>query len=100
MRSADLALFFPVAFVADEDLVDAFGCVLLDVGEPGAYVCEVRVSMLGFLTVELLACWLSIVRGGRNTFVTADTEEVDCNAATATAASNPRNIAAHNNTPT
>jgi hypothetical protein len=34
----DGALFFPVALVADEDLVDAFGCVLLDVGEPCANV--------------------------------------------------------------
>ena len=32
----DRALLFPVALVADEDLLDAFGGVLLDVGEPGA----------------------------------------------------------------
>ena len=32
------AFLFPVAFVADEDLVDAFGGVLFDVGEPGADV--------------------------------------------------------------
>jgi len=32
------ALFFPVALVANEDLVDAFGGVLLDVGEPCADV--------------------------------------------------------------
>jgi hypothetical protein len=34
----DGALFFPVALVADEDLVDTFGGVLLDVGEPCADV--------------------------------------------------------------
>jgi len=33
---ADGALLFPIALVADEDLVDAFAGVLLDVGEPGA----------------------------------------------------------------
>lgn len=33
------ALLLPVAFVADEDLVDALGGVLLDVGKPGADVC-------------------------------------------------------------
>jgi len=38
LLGADGALFFPVAFVADEDLVDAFGGVLFDVGEPGADV--------------------------------------------------------------
>lgn len=36
----DRALLFPVALVADQDLVDALGGVLLDVGEPGADVCE------------------------------------------------------------
>lgn len=35
---ADGALLFPVALVADEDLVDALGGVLLDVGEPCANV--------------------------------------------------------------
>jgi hypothetical protein len=35
----DGALLFPVALVADEDLVDAFRGVLLDVGEPCADVC-------------------------------------------------------------
>lgn len=30
------SLFFPVAFVSDQDFVDAFGGVLLDVGEPGS----------------------------------------------------------------
>jgi hypothetical protein len=34
----DGALFLPVALVADEDLVDALGGVLLDVGEPRADV--------------------------------------------------------------
>lgn len=34
----DGALLFPVALVADEDLVDALGGVLLDVGEPCADV--------------------------------------------------------------
>lgn len=38
------ALLFPVALVANEDFVDAFGGVLLDVGEPGADVCEERIS--------------------------------------------------------
>jgi len=32
------SLLFPVALVADEDLVDAFGCVLFDVCKPGADV--------------------------------------------------------------
>ena len=36
---ADGALLFPIALVADEDLVDAFGGVLLDVGELRADVC-------------------------------------------------------------
>lgn len=36
------ALVLPVALVADEDLVDALGGVLLDVGEPGADICEKR----------------------------------------------------------
>jgi hypothetical protein len=40
---ADGALLLPVALVADEDLVDAFGGVLLDVGEPGANVYRVLV---------------------------------------------------------
>lgn len=40
---ADGTLLLPVALVADEDLIDAFGCVLLDVGEPGADVCRVSV---------------------------------------------------------
>ena len=35
----DRALLFPVALVADKDFVDAFGCVLLNVGEPCADVC-------------------------------------------------------------
>lgn len=34
-------LLFPVAFVAYENLVDALGGVLLDVGKPSAYVCEI-----------------------------------------------------------
>lgn len=34
LGGGDGTLLFPVAFVADQDLVDAFGCVLLDVGEP------------------------------------------------------------------
>ena len=37
---ADGALLFPIALVADEDLVDAFGGVLFDVGEPRADVCR------------------------------------------------------------
>jgi len=35
----DHAFLFPVAFVADEDLVDAFGGVLFDVGEPCSDIC-------------------------------------------------------------
>lgn len=35
---ADGALLFPVAFVSDKDLVDAFAGVLLDIGEPGSDV--------------------------------------------------------------
>ena len=42
----DGALLFPVALVADEDLVDAFGGVLLDVGEPCADVWVVLVFSL------------------------------------------------------
>ena len=38
---ADGALLLPVALVADENLVDALGCVLLDVGEPGADIYQV-----------------------------------------------------------
>jgi hypothetical protein len=38
LLGGDGALLFPVAFVADEDFVHAFCCVLLDVGEPGADV--------------------------------------------------------------
>src|SRR5215472_3441198 len=34
-------LLFPIALVAYENLVDAFGGVLLHVGKPSAYVCEV-----------------------------------------------------------
>jgi hypothetical protein len=34
----DCALFFPVAFIPDEDFVDAFAGVLLDVGEPCANI--------------------------------------------------------------
>lgn len=36
----DYALLLPVALVADEDLVDALGGMLLDILEPGANVCE------------------------------------------------------------
>ena len=36
----DHTLLIPVAFVADEDLLDAFGGVLLDVGEPGTNIWE------------------------------------------------------------
>lgn len=32
-------LIAPIALVADQDLVDAFGSMLLDVGVPGADVC-------------------------------------------------------------
>ena len=35
----DGALFLPVAFVANEDLVYAFGCMLFNVGEPSTDVC-------------------------------------------------------------
>ena len=34
------ALLFPVTLVADQDLVDALGCVLLNIGEPCADVCR------------------------------------------------------------
>lgn len=39
---ADDAFFLPVAFVADEDFIDAFRGVLFDVGEPGSDVCGGR----------------------------------------------------------
>lgn len=46
LLGGDDSLLLPVALVSDEDLVDAFGGVLLDVGEPGANVCgESPVSM-------------------------------------------------------
>ena len=40
-------LLFPVAFVADENLVDTLGGVLLHVGKPSAYVCEICHVSLG-----------------------------------------------------
>lgn len=39
MLRGDGTLLFPVAFVADEDFVDAFCGMLFDVGEPGSDVC-------------------------------------------------------------
>jgi hypothetical protein len=42
LLSRDCTLLFPVALVADQDLVHAFGCMLLNVGEPGADVCRGR----------------------------------------------------------
>lgn len=38
----DRTFLFPVAFVANEDFVDAFGRVLLNVGEPGADVYKME----------------------------------------------------------
>jgi hypothetical protein len=49
----DGALLFPVAFVANEDLVDAFGGVLLDVGEPCADVCVLVSAFLPTLSVTI-----------------------------------------------
>lgn len=46
------ALLLPVALVADEDFVDAFGGVLLDVGEPRPDVCSIS------LASKLLLCLL------------------------------------------
>lgn len=39
-------LLFPVAFVADQDLVHAFGGVLLDVGKPGSDIFEAAEATL------------------------------------------------------
>ena len=41
-------LLFPVALVTDEDLVDALGGVLLDVGKPGTDVYPVGVRRLAY----------------------------------------------------
>jgi hypothetical protein len=41
-------LLFPIALVTYENLVDAFGSVLLHVGKPSAYVCEVYHISLGW----------------------------------------------------
>lgn len=49
----DCALFLPVALVADEDLVDAFGGVLLDVGEPCADIC-MGASATGILPLTII----------------------------------------------
>jgi hypothetical protein len=38
--SGHCSLLFPITFVANKDLVDAFSRVLLDVREPGANVCR------------------------------------------------------------
>lgn len=49
------ALLFPIAFVANEDLVDALGGVLFDVREPCPYICESRVSNATLQTRDLAA---------------------------------------------
>jgi hypothetical protein len=46
LLGGDCALLFPVTLVANEDLVDAFGRMLLDVREPGADVCGMRKNRL------------------------------------------------------
>jgi hypothetical protein len=43
------ALLFPVAFIADEDLVDPFARVLLDVGEPCSNICIFKETGLAVL---------------------------------------------------
>ena len=40
LLGADDALLFPITLVADQDLVDALGSVLLNIGEPGSDVCK------------------------------------------------------------
>lgn len=40
LLSRDSALLFPITFVANQDLVDAFSCMLLDVREPRSDVCR------------------------------------------------------------
>lgn len=40
-------LLFPIALVSYENLVDAFGSMLLYIGKPSAYVCEVYHVSLG-----------------------------------------------------
>jgi len=93
LRSADLALFFPVAFVADQDLVDAFRCMLLDVGEPGAYVCD------GSVCEALLGCSIryavvAIVHGRLIPHVVEGARGIECEAATAARLAASCNIAA------
>lgn len=46
LLSSDDALLFPVTLVADQDLVDALGRVLLDVGEPRSDVCNAMLVQL------------------------------------------------------
>jgi len=82
LRSADLALLLPVAFVTDQDLVDAFGCVLLDVGEPGAYICDRLISMLDFTSMRLRACCGGHILKSVRSLVIDGTGEVDYGAAT------------------
>jgi hypothetical protein len=40
LLGGNCTLLFPVALVADQDLVHALGCMLLNVGEPGTDVCR------------------------------------------------------------
>ena len=58
MFCRDRAFLLPVAFVANQDLVDSFRGVLFDVGEPGPYVYhrleDTPVNNLQYHTVEAL----------------------------------------------
>jgi hypothetical protein len=46
LLGGDCALLFPITLVANQNLVDAFGRMLLDVREPGADVCRMRKNEL------------------------------------------------------
>jgi hypothetical protein len=58
LLGGDCALLFPVTLVANEDLVDAFGRMLLDVREPGADVCGMRKNRLA--SVRWRGGWTAI----------------------------------------
>merc|ERR1712093_124598 len=58
----NLLALLPVAFVADEDLVHAFGSVLLHVRVPGADVVEA--ALVGKVKDEEDAHGAAVVRGG------------------------------------
>lgn len=62
LGGGDGALLFPVTLVADQDLVYAFGCVLLDIGEPCSDIAETL--LVGNVIDEQNAHGASVVSGG------------------------------------